>query len=65
MTTAVQSLLESFDLLTDTEKHELTVAILRRSTLSDVPPLPDDALVLSAEALFLELDKEETCHGQP
>ena len=59
MTTAVQHLLTSFDRLSEAEKAEAIVAILHRSLALDFPPLSDEALVLSAEELFLELDRRE------
>ncbi len=59
MTTAVQHFLDSFMDLSESEKHELVVEILRRTVRSDMPPLSDDDLVLSAETLFLDLDRVE------
>jgi hypothetical protein len=59
MTTATQHLLDSFDLLSTPEKQAVTCEILRRMRDVDLPPLSDEELVLSAEALFLELDRRE------
>jgi hypothetical protein len=59
MTALVQELLNSFDRLTDSEQLDLTVEILKRTSHLDLPPLSDESLALSAEDLFLELDKQE------
>ena len=56
MTIASQHLLDAFDLLSAAEKQAVTCEILRRMQDVDFPPLSDEAMVLSAEALFLELD---------
>jgi hypothetical protein len=65
MTRAVQHILESFKQLSEVEKHELAVEILRRTVGRDSPRLSDDDLVLSAEALFLDLDGAEAQNDQP
>jgi hypothetical protein len=59
MTVLVQELLNSFDRLTDSEQLDLTVEILKRTSHLELPPLSDESLALSAEELFLELDKQE------
>jgi hypothetical protein len=51
-----QHLLDAFDLLSVAEKQAVTCELLRRMRDVDLPPLSDAELVLSAEALFLELD---------
>lgn len=51
-----QQLLGAFDLLSVAEKQAVTCEILRRMRDVDFPPLSDEEMVLSAEALFLELD---------
>jgi hypothetical protein len=58
MTIAVQSLLETFDGLSDRERQEAAVEILRRVTSSE-GELTDDALVDVADDLFRLLDSEE------
>jgi len=63
MTTKVQQLLESFDRLPEPEKREAATEILRRSLELDSPVLDDQALVENAEALFLQLDKQEAADG--
>lgn len=62
MTTAVQHVLESFEHLRDAEKQQVAAEIIRRLAKLDFPPLSDEDLVLSAEELFLELDKQESEH---
>ncbi|MBE9034548.1 hypothetical protein [aff. Roholtiella sp. LEGE 12411] len=62
MTAVVQKLLKSFDQLTDSEQLELASEILKRVTHLDFPPLSNEDLVLTAEGLFLELDKQESAH---
>ena len=57
MTTAVQSLLESFERLSETERQEAAVEILRR--LAPDGELPEQALVEAAGELFRALDVEE------
>ena len=56
----MQHLLQSFDLLTETEKQEVVAELLRRSRNLDIPSLLDEELTLSAEDLFLELDRRES-----
>ena len=59
MSTSTRHLLESFDELTEAEKQEVAAEILRRTVNLDIPSLSDGELVLSAEELFLELDRRE------
>lgn len=59
MTSSVQQLVHSFDLLSEAEKRELAWEILRRTVDLDLPSLSDEEFVLSAEELFLELDRRE------
>jgi hypothetical protein len=56
---AAQQLLQSFDALSDTEKHEIAVELLRRSIAPTGGDVPDQALVEAADALFRELDARE------
>ena len=64
MSSSVQDLLNSFDLLSETEKRELASEILRRASVLDQPPLTDEELVLNAEAIFQELDHREAIGEQ-
>lgn len=59
MTALVQELLNTFDRLTDAERLDLVVEILKRTVYLDFPPLSNEDLVLNAEELFLELDEQE------
>jgi hypothetical protein len=62
MTTAVWVLLELFDALSEPERYEAAVEILRR-----IPPrgeFPEQALVETAGELFGMLDAEEAADGR-
>jgi hypothetical protein len=59
MTPSVHQLLETFDKLPEREKHEAANEILRRVRTYDFSPMSDEELILSAEELFLELDRRE------
>ena len=59
MTTTTQHFLDSFDLLSAAEQQAVACEILRRMRDVDLPSLSDAELVLSAEALFLDLDRRE------
>lgn len=61
MSVSVQQVLDSFDQLSDRERHEAAVEILRRvSPTPDLPPLDDDALSEIASWTFAELDERES-----
>ena len=60
MRTAGEEILKSFDLLPESEKHEVAKQILQRSLKWTSAPLTDEELTLSAEELFLELDRKES-----
>lgn len=64
MSTSAQNLIESFDKLPDVEKQRVASEILRRTINFDMPTLSDEELVLSAEELFLELDRREAEDAQ-
>ena len=59
MTPIVEKLLLSFEQLSETEKHELAIEVVRRTAIFGSPDLSDDGLALAAEDLFLALDQEE------
>lgn len=59
MGTPAENIIATFDELPDAEKREVAATILRRTLEIEFPPLSDDALVLSAEETFLELDRRE------
>ena len=64
MTALVQELLNTFDRLTDSERLELVLEILKRTVDLDFLPLSDEDLVLNAEGLFIELDEQEAVYEQ-
>ncbi|MCO6454379.1 MAG: hypothetical protein J5I93_03605 [Pirellulaceae bacterium] len=49
--------------MTDDEKQEATVQLLRRVIEDESGDVPEDALVAAAEELFLELDVREAADG--
>ncbi len=63
MTTQVREILQSFDMLPEVDKRELSTEIIKRSLTLDEPPLTDEQLVDAAEELFLELDQNEADHA--
>jgi len=50
--------------LPELEKKEVAAAILHRTLQLNFPPLSDEELVLSAEEVFLELDRREAADAQ-
>ena len=64
MTIAVRVLLEAFDGLSESERQEAAVEILRRMTPSDAD-LPEEALLGAADTLFRALDAEEAADARP
>ena len=63
MTEAVKELLDAFDALPDAERHEAAAELLRRILRREPGDLSDDALIATAEELFLELDTREAADG--
>lgn len=63
MTTSVQQVLDTFDALSDTEKHQAALEILRRLDSGKAGGIPDTALVGLANELFLALDEQEAGHA--
>ena len=63
MTTTVENILNSFELLSEYEKIELASEIMRRTAKFGFPPLTDDDLVYLADEVFIELDKVESEDG--
>ena len=55
----VQHLLATFDQLSDIEKHEAMIEVLRRTPQSIVDPLDEEDLSQVADELFVELDRRE------
>ncbi len=63
MTIAVQNLLNSFNTLSEAEKHEATVEILKQSPESG--DLSDSVLCEIADELFQAMDKSEAKDAHP
>lgn len=59
MAQTVENLLVYFEQLSETEKHDLAVEVVRRTDIFGAPDLSDDELALAADDLFLALDREE------
>lgn len=59
MTQTVKNLLVSFEQLTESEKYDLAIEVVRRTDIYGSPDLSDDELALAGEDLFLALDREE------
>ena len=64
MTSSARNLISTFDQLPELEKKEVAAAILLRILQLDFPPFSDEELVLSAEEVFLELDRREAADAQ-
>ena len=64
ISTTVEELLKSFDLLPEIEKYKVVKEILRRSLELRSTPLTDEELASNAEQVFLELDRRESEDGQ-
>lgn len=63
MTTAVQTLIEAFESLSEAERQEAALEIFRRVTISQ-DDLPEQAFVEVADELFRALDAEEAANGR-
>jgi hypothetical protein len=59
MTATVENLLLSFEQLTEPEKRDLAIEVVRRTDIFGSPDLSDEEQTLLAEDLFLALDGEE------
>ena len=62
MTRSVEELLNSFEKLPEAEKRELLSEIIKRSLSLDLPQVSDDSLIVAADQVFLQLDKDESIH---
>lgn len=60
MTASVADLLESFECLSEHERHEAATEIMRRIVMLEYPPLDDEALTQIAVMTFEELDARES-----
>jgi hypothetical protein len=63
MTAAVRQLLDSFNALSDADKHLAAVEILRRFGGAIEGDVPEGALVEAADELFRALDAAEAGHA--
>jgi hypothetical protein len=59
MSAATQQILDSFDALSDAEKHPVGIEVLRRIATVDESDFTGQALVVAADELFRTLDEEE------
>jgi len=59
MTAIAQELLDSFEALSDADKHQVAIEILRQFTNASGRDLPENTLVGVADELFRTLDEEE------
>ena len=59
MTISVRQFLDSFDQLSEPERHEFALEILRRIYEQESSPLDNDALTEIAAMTFRELDERE------
>jgi hypothetical protein len=59
----VRQLLDAFEALSDADKHQAAIEILRRFGGAAEGDLPDAALVAAADELFRALDAEEAGHA--
>ncbi len=60
MTAAGKHILEDFEGLPDAEKREVLANLLRISRSIEYPEVSAEELVASANAVFLEYDREES-----
>lgn len=59
MTQAARQLLDEFETLSQPERQEVVVEILRRTVGEDYSASEDRELLLAADQIFLELDRRE------
>jgi len=59
MKNAAREVIEDFEALPEDDKQLVVREILRRTTTDDYPTLDDNALILAADEVFLELDRRE------
>ena len=64
MTTTTQEIIERFSQLPISEKKIVVSVILRDALEVETPAISSDEFVLSAEELFLELDRREAKDGE-
>jgi hypothetical protein len=65
MLTSPQEILNSFDVLSPSDKQIVAAEILRRTAPWDAPPLSDEQLTEIAELSFLDLEAREASDASP
>ena len=60
MAKSVEELLKSFEQLPAVEKRESASEIIKRALTLDLPELTEESLLVAADQIFLQLDKEES-----
>jgi len=60
MTAAGKHIVDDFESLPDAEKREVLANLLRISRSIEYPEISDEELVASANAVFLEYDRQES-----
>ena len=58
ITTSVEEFLSNFDRLPESQKLDVAVEILRRVVQIEFPLLSEEDVILNAEELFLEIDRQ-------
>ena len=64
MSEIANQLLAAFDALPPSDQSAVVAELLRRTVRSESGDVSDDALVVLADSLFLELDADEAGHGK-
>ncbi len=64
MMTTAQQIIEKFAQLPVSEKKVVVSVILRDAVETETPNLSDEEFILSAEEIFLELDRREASDGK-
>ena len=59
MTAAGKHIVEEFENLSDPEKKEVLVDILRMSSLLEYPQISDEELLAAADTIFSDYDRRE------
>ena len=65
MSTAVTQVLNSFEALSESQKREAVVVILKQVLDYEPGEISDDELVAAADELFLAYDAEEASNAHP
>lgn len=60
MNQTLEDILTSFEQLSEPEKWDIALEILKRTLSFNFPPFTDEELVQNAEELFIELDRGDS-----